>query len=151
MIYKQSLKFFFILLLSQAFAQAGNLRIEQAWARPNPPVVPNGAAYLTIHNDSTEDRTLLSAAGTIAQRIELHESVIQNNITTMRHRDQGIVIPAGTTLRLEPGGLHIMLMGLKHPLEQGQSFELILYFDGAETVAVNVTVSEEPSNGAVAN
>ena len=124
--------------------QAGNLRLERAWARPNAPVVPTGAVYLLIYNDGTSARQLLKVSSQIATRVELHESFNQDNVMKMRHRADGISIAPSTVARLEPGGLHIMLMGLSQPLSAGQTFQLTLQFDADETLVTDVVVSVEP-------
>jgi len=131
-------------LLLQPIVQAEELRIEGAWARPNPPVVPNGAAYLTIHNEGANTRQLLNVSGQIASRIEIHESYTEQGVMKMRHLAEGIRIEPGTAAHLQPGGLHIMLMGLRAPLAEGESFELTLHFDNDIALLTTVLISTEP-------
>lgn len=116
--------------------------IERAWAQPNPPVVANGAAYLTITNTTATADRLLRISGERAKLIELHESLEDNGVMKMRHRKEGIMVSVSQALRLEPGGLHIMLMGLTQPLQSGESFPLILHFEHAGEVLVNINVKQ---------
>lgn len=129
-----------LLTLITLAAQAGALRVENAWARANPPVVPNGAVYMTIVNDSDEPDRLLGIEGAVARRIELHESRVDNGVMTMRAVSEPLQVPADGTLTLAPGGLHVMLVGLVAPLTPGQSFPLILRFEKAGELPVTVSV-----------
>lgn len=138
-----------LLSLVLGMAHAQDIRIEQAWARPNPPVVPNGAAYLQIYNDSTTDRHLLSASSQIAKELQLHKTTMENNTTSMRKQSDGIPIAAGSSVVFQPGGLHIMLMGLQQPLQSGQSFELNLEFDQGEIIPVTVNVRKDQLDGSI--
>jgi hypothetical protein len=133
---------FVLTMIVLADVAAADLRVEQAWARSNPPVVPNSAAYMVIHNSGAQQERLLGVSGTVAKRIELHESYMENGVMKMRHQDQGLVIPGAASLTLKPGGLHVMLMGLHEPLQLGQSFTLTLQFEHAGQQTVVVTVGE---------
>lgn len=124
-------------------AQANSsLLIESAWARPNPAVVPNSAAYLKMTNTGTVADRLLEVSGDVAARVELHETRLESGMMTMRPMTEGIAIAPGATLVLAPHGLHVMLIGLRAPLEVGQTFPLTLRFEQAGEVTVTVTVRE---------
>lgn len=124
-------------------AQANSsLLIESAWARPNPAVVPNSAAYLKIANTGTVADRLLEVSSDVAARVELHETRMESGMMTMRPMTGGIAIAPGATLVLAPHGLHVMLIGLRAPLEAGQAFPLALRFEQAGEVTVTVTVRE---------
>lgn len=124
-------------------AQANSsLLSESAWARPNPAVVPNSAAYLKMTNTGTVADRLLEVSGDVAARVELHETRLESGMMTMRPMTEGIAIAPGATLVLAPHGLHVMLIGLRAPLEVGQTFPLTLRFEQAGEVTVTVTVRE---------
>jgi len=118
------------------------MMIHHAWARALPPVVPNGAAYLQLHNMGTESDELMSVSASIAKHTMLHESYFEDSKVAMRHISS-LVINAGKRVEFKPGGFHIMLMGLKEPLNEGTSFELILNFKKAGAIKTTVKVTKE--------
>lgn len=115
--------------------------IHHAWARALPPVVPNGAAYLQIHNVGTKSDTLLSVSTSIAKHSMVHESYFEDGKVAMRHINN-LVVNAGESVEFKPGGFHIMLMGLKEPLNEGTNFELVLNFKMAGAVQTTVKVTK---------
>ena len=113
--------------------------IGDAWSRALPPVVPNGAVYMRIENRSGRDDTLLGAASPIAERAAVHEHVREGDM--MRMRPAGpLALPAGEVIVLAPGGLHVMLFGLREPLRAGRTYPLTLELEHAGSVEVRVTV-----------
>jgi copper(I)-binding protein len=118
----------------------GDLQISGAFARATLPNAPVGAGYVTIVNTGTSDDRLVSASSPIAGVTQLHEMKMVNDIMQMNELPNGIVIPAGQTVTLEPGGLHIMLMNLNGPLKEGETFALTLTFEKAGTVEVQVPI-----------
>lgn len=118
----------------------GDLSVEKAWARASAGPARNGAGYLTISNAGAEDDRLIGAAAPgVAERIELHTHIKDGNIMRMRPVE-AIDVPAGGTATLEPGGRHLMMMGLKAPLEAGQSVPVTLTFERAGEVTVTLEV-----------
>ena len=105
----------------------GNLVVTSAWARATPPGANVGAAYVTVENRGAEDDTLVSAESPVAQSVMAHETAEENGVATMRPLAEP-AIPAGGTLAMEPGGIHLMLMGLTAPLKKGESVPLTLTF-----------------------
>ena len=125
-----------------AFAQGysvGSISIDHPWSRATVAGIPNGAAYFVLKNNGDADDRLLSASSPVANKAELHTHLKDGEVMRMRQVDD-VVVPAGGSATFEPGGLHVMLMGLKAPLEQGSSFPLTLVFDKAGSVSVDVTV-----------
>jgi copper(I)-binding protein len=116
----------------------GDITIEKAWARATPGRARNGGAYVTIRNSGDADR-LLSASGDIAERVELHTHLMDSGIMKMR-QVEAIDLPANGSVDMKPGGLHIMLMGLKAPLKPDDAFELILHFATAGDIKVEFKV-----------
>lgn len=99
----------------------------------------NSAAYMVIRNNSSEMDRLLRVDSDVAAAVELHKSEMQNEVMTMRPVEN-IEIAAGGEARLEPGGLHVMLIGVKDSLEPGQQVALTLVFENAGSVAVQAQV-----------
>jgi hypothetical protein len=117
------------------------LHIETPWARATPPGVKNGAAYMSVANRGKTADRLIAAASPIAGKADLHKHIKEGDIMRMRRID-GIDVPPGAMVALEPGGYHIMLMGLKKPLTRGERFPLTVTFEKAGTVTVEVTVGK---------
>lgn len=119
------------LCLSSSLALAADISIEQPFARATPPGQPNSAAFMQLTNNG-EATALVAAASTVAEVVELHTHTHDNGVMRMRKIEQ-IDLPAGATTTLEPGGLHVMLIGLKQPLQAGSQIGLTLqYADGTE-------------------
>lgn len=131
-----------------AEAKLGSLMLEQPWARATPGQAKNGAAYLTIHNAGKTDDRLLSAASEVAMRVELHNHVNKDGVMQMR-QVEAVAVPAGSMATLKPGGFHVMLMGLKAPLKEGESFSLTLTFEQAGSTTVQVQVESVGSMGSM--
>ena len=127
----------YLLITNSAVGQTGQLEIKTPWARATPGHAENGAAYLTIVSP-TADR-LTAASSPVAKKAELHTMSMEGGVMRMRPLT-AIDIPAGQTVTLGPGVMHIMLLGLTQPLRQGRSFPLTLSFDHAgprqETVMI---------------
>jgi len=121
-----------------AVVTIGDLRLAAPWARATAPAAMNGAAFLTLDNGGATDR-LVAATADVSRVVELHTHVREGEVMRMRKVD-AIEVTGGTTTRLEPGGLHIMLIGLHKPLAEGQRFPLTLTFANAGNVVVDVTV-----------
>jgi copper(I)-binding protein len=121
----------------------GSLKIEQPWARAT--VTQTGGAYLTIDNGGPPDK-LVGVQTEVAQKAELHRHIMEGNVMKMVPVPGGIALPAGKTT-LQPGGYHIMLLGMKGPLKPGTTFPLKLTFEKAGTIEVTVTVAKAGAMG----
>ncbi|MGD9615492.1 MAG: copper chaperone PCu(A)C [Alphaproteobacteria bacterium] len=117
-----------LLLSAAAVAQTGTVEVTEVWARATPGGAENGAAYLTLQSP-TADR-LTGATSPVADKVELHAATMEGGVMRMREV-AAIDLPAGQTVTLKPGGLHIMLVGLKQPLQPGQTVPLALQFEKA--------------------
>jgi copper(I)-binding protein len=122
--------------------EAGKLSVIDVRARPAPLEGGNGAAFLTVLNGLDVPVRLMSAAGDVAAVIELHETINEDGVMKMEPHPEGFEIPAGGILQLQPGGKHVMLLGLVKPLATGASFDLTLNFEGSDAVTVSVPVVE---------
>ncbi|MEC9345796.1 MAG: copper chaperone PCu(A)C [Pseudomonadota bacterium] len=120
---------------------AGSIAVDHPWARASIGRAPNSAAFLTIENRGDEPDALLGVEGTIAGRLELHTHINDGGVMMMRPVDR-IEVPAHSTVSLEPGGMHIMLIGLKRKLEDGERVPLVLVFEKAGRVAVELAVEK---------
>jgi copper(I)-binding protein len=117
----------------------GALVVENPWARES--VTRTGAAYLTVRNDGDQNDRLVGVSSEVADKAELHSSVMQDSVMKMR-AVEAVDVPAHGEAVLGPGGLHIMLIGLKAPLEEGKSFALTLEFENAGEIEVMTTVED---------
>ena len=127
-----------LLLAAPAFAQPPPVAVTGAWSRATPPGAQVGAVYLSL-NSPAADR-LVSVSSPVAAQAQVHEMQMDGNVMRMRELPDGLPLPAGQAVTLAPGGLHIMLMGLKAPLQQGQTVPLHLVFQSAPPVDVVATV-----------
>ena len=128
---------------------AAEIEVTSPFARASAGMAQVGAAFMTLKNDSTSDDKLMSASSPVAASAELHTHIKDGDIMRMREVPS-IDLPAGATVNMQPGGLHVMLMGLKQPLRQGEVFPLTLTFAKAGAVTVEVpvkTVAEMPPPG----
>ena len=116
----------------------GGIEIGHPYARATATGQPTGGAYLTLTNKGPADR-LQSVSATVSESVELHSMAMEGDVMRMRQVDT-IDLPAGKTVELKPGGLHIMLVGLKAPLKAGDTFPMTLTFEkaGAIDVVVNI-------------
>nr|MBS0022205.1 copper chaperone PCu(A)C [Gammaproteobacteria bacterium] len=122
-----------------ALQAADNLRVEDAWARETPPGVSNGAAYVTLVNDAANKDWLVAAWGAVSETVELHTHLMEGDMIMMRQVER-IEVDAGDRTVLEPGGKHLMLIGLKQPLVAGDRFPLTLEFEQNGEITVQFEV-----------
>src|ERR1700742_3773554 len=120
--------------------KAGDLVISQAWSRATPGGAQTGAGYLTIENKGSSADRLVAISGDVAGKIDVHEMAMNNGVMTMRPLDKGLAIDPGKTVKLAPGGSHLMLFDLKHPLNQGDQVSLTLQFEKAGEVKLSLDV-----------
>ena len=120
--------------------KAGDLVITQAWSRQTPSGAKVAGAYLTIENKGTAPDRLVGGSGDVAGRFEIHEMAMEGGVMKMRPLDKGLVIDPGKTVKLAPGGNHLMLLDLKSPLKQGDKVPVTLQFEKAGKVNVSLDV-----------
>ncbi len=131
------------LLLSACGGSKGpEIVIKDPWARPSPKMASSGAAYMIIENKGKEDDALIGAEGDVSDAVEIHEMVVdENNVMHMKPVEgQRLVIPAKGKVELKPGGYHIMLIGLKHQLKEGEVVHLTLKFEKSGEMQVDAPV-----------
>lgn len=120
----------------------GDLTVGQTWTRATPPKAKAGGGFVEIVNNGTEADRLIAVSSDVAERTELHEMAVTDGVMKMRELEGGIEIPAGGTVTLKPGGLHIMFMGLNGSFEEGTKVPLVLTFEKAGDLAVELDVAK---------
>jgi copper(I)-binding protein len=100
------------------------------------------AAFMTLDNAGTEDVALVAASSSVARTAELHEMAVVDGTAVMQPVAGGIPLAAGRGKLLEPGGYHVMLMGLRDPLSPGDEVDLVLEFSDGSTQELTVPVKE---------
>ncbi len=120
-------------------AKVGDLVIVEPWARATIGQVKTGAAYLTVINHGAAGDRLLAVSTPVAAKAQLHTHIMDEDVMKMRPLE-AIEIEAKSSMTLEPGGGHVMLMGVHHPLKEGDAFPMTLTFETAGSVEVEVDV-----------
>jgi copper(I)-binding protein len=114
--------------------------VTDATVRLLPPGVPNTAAYFSIQNSSDTDQILIGASADFATKAEIHNHILVDDMMRMQQQSE-VVIKAGETVQFAPGGLHIMLFGLKQPLEEGQSVKISVQTQDGEPIIITANVA----------
>ena len=130
--------------------KAGDLVITQAWSRATPNGAKIGSGYFTIENKGTAADRLIGVSAEVAGKVEVHEMAMNNGVMTMRPLDKGLAIDAGKTVKLAPGGYHLMMFDLKSPLKQGDAVPVTLEFEKAGKVKVSLDVQGIGAQGPAA-
>lgn len=133
----------FSLLFSAGMALAGDIQIEDSYARAASPIAKSGAAFMQISNMGAESDTLIAARTDAAMNPELHTHIMEDGIAMMREVEGGILVKAGEMTMLQRGGYHVMLMGLTQPLTHGETITIILTFEKAGEVVIEVPIDNE--------
>jgi periplasmic copper chaperone A len=110
--------------------------VTDAWLREVPPGAATLAAYMTIHNRSEQDRALVSVDSDCFDRVMLNPSLTENGVARMMPEER-FVIPAHSSLRLEPGGSHLTMPAPDKRLVSGDSAGSVLHFETGETLKVD--------------
>ena len=118
----------------------GDLTIGHPWSRATPGGAKIGGGYLTVTNNGSAPDRLVAATTNVADRVEIHEMAMNNGVMTMRQIPGGIPVPPGQTVAFAPGGYHLMLMGLKAPLKEGDRVKATLTFEKAGPIEVTINV-----------
>jgi copper(I)-binding protein len=141
---------FFVVLLLAGFGAGqtaladqtagAELQVHHPWARASLGAHQTGAAYFTLVNFGSAADRLIAISTPAAERAQLHGHTMDDQgVMKMRPVD-GIEVPPKSETSLEPGGLHVMLMGLRAPLKEGESIAMTLRFEQAGEIDVTVTI-----------
>lgn len=122
-------------------ARVGDLVIAGAWTRATPPGARVAAGYMTIENTGMTEDVLLAGEVAFADRVEVHEMVVADGMMRMSQIEGGLSIPPGAAVTLQPGGEHVMFVGLDGPLSAGDTVEVTLTFREAGEVTVSLPVA----------
>lgn len=120
--------------------KAGDLVISQPWARATPTGAKVGGGYLTIENKGAVADKLVGGSTNVASKLEVHQMSMSNGVMKMHPVEGGLTIGPGQTVKLAPGGYHLMMFDLKQPLKQGEKVPVTLEFEKAGKVAVSLDV-----------
>lgn len=112
---------------------------SHAMARAVPKVAPASAVFVTLHNSASKPVALVGGDTPVARSVELHTHTMQDGMMAMR-RVESVPIPAGESVVFQPGGLHIMLIGLQDDLVEGHQIPLTLSFDDGSVLDLEVPV-----------
>lgn len=130
----------FLTVLLSACKASGDIEVHNAWARPTAQG-ENAAIYFAIHNHTQTNDELIGASTTISNTVEIHESSQVNDVMQMNML-ASIPLGADEEIIFNPGGLHIMLVGIDQELETGGHIGLILHFQKHEDIVVNVHIED---------
>ncbi len=128
-----------ILLLCSSCVAQKNIRVQDAWIRPANKG-ENSAVYMTILNPTGEDDALLSATCDEAEMAQIHMSMMDANGITKMEKQESVSIPARNRVEFKPGGLHIMLMGVKKNLSPGEQVTIHLQFQKSGKLSISAPV-----------
>ena len=139
---KKTLTFFLILFTSFSVHADQTLVVENIWIREAPPTVEVLAAYMTLRNPTDQDITLICAESPAFKDVMFHKTeVTDEGIAKMRHANE-IIIPAHSSFELSPGNYHMMLMGKKERLKEGDLVEITLIFKNIDNQKVSAKVKK---------
>ena len=119
----------------------GPIHISQPWARATPKGATSGAAYMTITNTGKTPDRVTCVASDASAACQIHTMTMENGVMMMRPVEGGLEIKPGETVTLKPASLHVMLVDLKHPLEEGKTVKATLKFETAGTIAIDYPIA----------
>ena len=149
-----------VAVLMACGAPAGpSIKVEDAWSRPalamqessgaseggmsqGMGMAGTGAAFMLIRNEGSESDRLIGGRTEVAEVVEIHETVLEDDIMKMQMLAEGLEVPARGEVQLEPGGYHVMLIGMKQDLNVGESYTLELQFEKSGTISVEPEVRQ---------
>jgi len=119
----------------------GDLTVSNVWSRASAGGAKNGVVYLMIANKGSETDRLVKASSPASKMVSLHTTKMEGDIMKMEPVE-AIAVEPGKPVMLKPGGLHVMLMGLKAPLKEGEMIAVTLTFEKAGSVEVKSMVGK---------
>ena len=130
--------------------KAGTMVVGHPWSRPTPPSAPVASGYVELTNTGTEADRLTAISSPLAERAEIHRSIVENNVASMRPVD-GLTIEPGATLDFETEKLHVMFITPDRQLRDGDRFPATLVFEKAGSVDVEFVVQRRGAEPASAD
>lgn len=116
----------------------GDITIDHPWARATPPRAMNAGAFMLLNSKSGDQ--LIAVSSEIAAKTEVHEMKIADGVMKMRPLATALALPPNQTVKLAPGGYHIMLMGIQQALKEGEQFPVTLTFAKTGKITVQIKV-----------
>lgn len=116
-----------------------DIQVKDVWVQTAPPGVKVMAAYLEVKNTGKQQQVLTGVSSPAFGKIEIHRSVIHGNMAHMEHQKE-LPVPPGTSVLLQQGGLHLMLMGVKKPLAAGDQVPMTFVFGNGAKISVSAIV-----------
>ena len=117
----------------------GSLEIREPWSRATPKGAATAVGYMTITNNGTESERLIGGSVDFASSLQLHSMTMEDGVSKMREL-KAVEIGPGQTLKFEPGGSHVMFVGLNRPLSQGDRVKGTLIFEHSGTIEIEYDV-----------
>lgn len=119
---------------------AGDLKIHHPWTRVTPEGARAAGGFMTITNTGTQPDTMVGGTFVLSDKLEIHEMSMTDGMMKMRQLDKGLTIKPGETVELKPGAFHVMLIGMKQPMKDGETIKGTLVFERAGTIEVGYKV-----------
>jgi periplasmic copper chaperone A len=119
----------------------GSIHITELWARATPKGASTGAAYMTITNNGTAPDRVSCVSSDASAECQIHVMTMENGVMKMRPVEHGLEIKPGETVTFKPSSLHLMLVKLEHPLDQGATVKAKLKFDNAGIVDIEYPIA----------
>ena len=117
---------------------ATGLQVSEGWVRAMPPGSKVAAGYLELHNPGSKTLRVTALRSPVAASVEAHDMTMENG--QMRMRETALVLAPGERLALQPGGRHLMLMGVLQPLAEGQTVALMIELDDGTSQSLELPV-----------
>lgn len=134
-----------VLILSASLAKA-DLHFADVWSRATAPGLQTGAVYFVLRNDHAEGDRIVGVETDRSARVELHQTIEEGGNSRMVHTPE-VRVPANGEVIFEPGGRHVMLMGLNEALVEGEVFTITLLFERAGPITLEVDVRAPTTMG----
>lgn len=142
--------FSFVADASAHEVKAGGLVLDHPWTRATPTGAKMAGGFVVIRNEGAEPDRLIGGSADFSAKVEIHEMSMEGDVMKMRELETGLDLPAGGEVVLKPGSYHVMFIGLKEPLKEGETRKGTLVFEKAGTVevewAVDAVGAKEPTH-----
>jgi len=119
----------------------GGIEIGSPWARASSHATGDGGGFFTLANKGMVPDRLIAASSPVAERVEIHAIKVVGSGIRMALRENGLALSPGTTLTLKPRGYHLLLVGLKTPLEEGARAAVTLTFEHAGNIDIELVAA----------
>lgn len=129
----------------------GEIQIGHPWTRATPPAAKVAGAFMSFTNEGGTADRLVGGSSPIAEKVEIHTMEMTGGIMKMRPLADGLEVPAGAKVELAPGGFHVMLIGLKQPIVEGDKVPLTLTFEKGGDIEVELAADKMGAGGKAAD